>query len=734
MRDIAAAGLSDNLADGTTPEDDPGPLSPEDADSVMVTFRETLRGSTDFLTSAHRAQIDKNHANARSQHPAGSRYLSDAYKRRSRLFKPKTKAAMQRAEAACLAAFFSTQDAVEITAEDEDDAELAAGARTWREALNYRLREDVKWKQNVIGALQNAWVEGICITKQWWDYRVDADGDIVRDRPAVTLIPLGKFRFSPHAEWCDIIGTSPYFIEEMNPTVGEVLEKMMLGPGGEPPVWRPCSAGEVMGSASASKSGLSTNGQTEEEPEKVELHKEARVFRVIMNRGGVDWTFDVLGETHLLTEPTRVKDVMPQAMRNYAIGGVTIESHRPIPQSKVEISEGLQAEINGITNDRRDASRLANSPRYIVNRRSGLDMKAMLRSTPGGVVSATDVNGIIPLETRDVTGSAYKDEESVAASMDEVLGSFSQQSANTNSNIGRTATGLELIASDSNIMTEYAMEMFATTWMQDALRQLLILMQTYETDAQIIGDAMKSADVMTRYGVTVPTERMLRHPVRLRISVGQDATNPERKVVKMRNFIQMAVELGKTVNADEVLKEAAGAMGYDDGTRFIETPPEQAPQEDPAAQAEAAKLEIEGGKLQIAQQKLQQDGQLAMQRMQLDAQKAAQAGNQAEMAHELAVERARLDLDRAQLQAHMHSLGIESAEEIALMRDRTEREKAQLDADTALQQAILQGDITAAIAAQRDSLERDKAAESASVMREGFFAKRAQPQPFGASA
>ena len=61
--------------------------------------RKSYEDSTRFVDSSLRAQWDRNERAFQSRHPTGSKYLSDSYKHRSRLYRPKTRAMIRQGEA-----------------------------------------------------------------------------------------------------------------------------------------------------------------------------------------------------------------------------------------------------------------------------------------------------------------------------------------------------------------------------------------------------------------------------------------------------------------------------------------------------------------------------------------------------------------------------------------------------------------------------------------------------------
>ena len=118
MRSSAAIGLSDTLNDGTitgdelTTEPEATESNAPERSGIMDMSRQCLSDSTTYLDTNWRRQWEVNHDLVQSRHPTGSRYHSEAYKHRSRLFLPKIQAVMRRWESAVSSALFSTNDII----------------------------------------------------------------------------------------------------------------------------------------------------------------------------------------------------------------------------------------------------------------------------------------------------------------------------------------------------------------------------------------------------------------------------------------------------------------------------------------------------------------------------------------------------------------------------------------------------------------------------------------------
>jgi hypothetical protein len=64
-----------------------------------------------------------------SKHPLDSKYNSEAYKYRSKLFRPKTRSVIRKNEAAAATAYFSNVDVVNVAPANEQDPQQVASRR-----------------------------------------------------------------------------------------------------------------------------------------------------------------------------------------------------------------------------------------------------------------------------------------------------------------------------------------------------------------------------------------------------------------------------------------------------------------------------------------------------------------------------------------------------------------------------------------------------------------------------
>ena len=475
--------------------------------------------STDYLNVNFRKQFAKNLANFQSKHPEGSKYHTSAYNNRSRLFRPKTRIAVRKNEAALAAALFSSTDSVSVLAEDSDDPQKRTDAAYWHEVLNYRLDKTIPWFKLAVGAFQKASINGFIISKQVWEYEEYVSGEspmpnpadsskpmiddstgkpimrpemsVLKDRPVIKLLEAENFRFDSACDWTDPINSSPYLIECIPMYVIDIRDKMdSIDPNTGEPEWKPYSDAEIIASGTLEigekkkdgKEGEESGATTELE---VNDYKIVWVCEIIVKRGGEDLIYYTLGTKRLLTEPEPIKDVYKLGHRPFVFGTTIIEAHKAIPASAIQLGESLQAEANDVTNQRRDNVKLILNSRKIALRDANTDLAALQRSVPGGVVLTDDIDSVKPEMTPDVTSSSYADQDRIDNDLDDINGVFNAGSVANSRSLGETVGGIEKVSESADKDTEYILRTFVETWVEPVLKQLIDLEQGYEDDDHI---------------------------------------------------------------------------------------------------------------------------------------------------------------------------------------------------------------------------------------------------------
>jgi hypothetical protein len=173
------------------------------------------------------------------------------------------------------------------------------------------------------------------------------------------------------------------------------------------------------------------------------------------------------------------KDRRPPAQ----IGFCVIETHKPVPTSKIGLTSELQRETNEIGNQRLDNVKFVLNKRWLIRRGANIDVESLLRNVPGGV---TMVNNV---ETDMRAGElAGRDELELSGAgprerrLRRARRQLQPRSVLTNRKLNETVGGMRMMSQGANMMTEYDIRVFVETWVEPVLRQFVKIEQAYETD------------------------------------------------------------------------------------------------------------------------------------------------------------------------------------------------------------------------------------------------------------
>lgn len=537
--------------------------------------QDAFTASDTYFDVAIRPQIEKDIRQFQGYHPNGSKYHSDHYKGRSKIFRPKTRSAIRSSEAQAAAAFFATDDVVNIKPFDDNNQMQAASADLNRELLQFRLTRTIPWFKVLMGAYQEAQVVGVVASMQHWVY----DEKRKLDRPWIDLIPPENIRIDPGASWLEPIESSPYLIVQLPIHIGEIKRKMQ----GSDPVsgsakWHPLDEGALK---SAVKTGDTIRMQRENG--RVDSKDQANVtdFTIawvhlnFIRQNGDDYVFYTLGTQHLLTDPKPIKEVYWHGKRPVVVGNVVLEAHKTYAPSKPALTAEIQSEINEIANQRIDNVKFAMNKRYFVQRGKQVDVRSLVRNTPSSVTLMSDVaNDVKIVETSDVTSSSYAEQDRLNLDFDDMAGAFSGSSVQSNRRLNETVGGMNLLSAGSNALTEYELRCFTETWVEPVLRQIMTLEQHYETDEAVLALCGKKALLNRRYGLTEVTEGLLMQDLVLNVNVGVGSTNQTNQLEKFIYALKSLREVVgdqvfSRIKSDQVVKEIFGKVGYKDGSRFF---------------------------------------------------------------------------------------------------------------------------------------------------------------------
>lgn len=594
------------IEEPSIPLNDASPEQPEQGRDWLGIARDAFKSSTSYLDANWRKKWEDSIAMFQSRHPAGSKYNSEAYKHKSRLFRPKTRSLVRKNEAAVAVAFFSNPDVVTVEAEDDTNQGQVASAELMQHILNYRLQKTIPWFPIVVGAVQTAQVIGIVCSYQYWHYKekvstsytpiaddlgqplIGPEGPVyqevenvkvLKDEPCMQILPPENYRFDAGADWLDVVGTSPYFIRMVPMYVSDVQEKMReTDRKTGQPKWNEYSDAEIRMAMSDYDTTRQARENRREDP-LAERDKPLTEFEIVwchenfVRIDGEEVVYWTLGTHHMLTDPAPLEEVYFHGERPFVIGTCVIEANKAVPDSLVQMGASLQRETNDTINQRRDNVSLVLNKRYVVARGRDVDVQSLLRNAAGSVTMATGVDDVREMEWNDVTASSYQEQDRLNVDFDELTGNFSSSSVMTNRKLNETVGGMNLLSGGASQLTEYLIRTLVETWVEPVLRQLVKLEQAYETDPVILGLAGEKAQLVQKYGIDQITDELLNQELTTRVNVGMGATDPQTKMQKfimaMQTYTGIVTSL-PDVDRDAVRKELFGLAGYKDGVRFFQ--------------------------------------------------------------------------------------------------------------------------------------------------------------------
>lgn len=634
------------------------------ADSWLTRAQSAWQISTTYYETNLQNRQVRNQCLFDSKHPPGSKYHTEPYKYRSRLFRPKIRAAARKLEAAANQAFFSTIDAIDVKPMDDTLANEVIAAKLTDGTLKHHLTNTMFWYQNCVAAVQDAFKTGVCISYNYWlkqvvkhdieqiqfdtggNAIVDKKGnfitktvtkeEIIEDRPCVELMPLNRVRYHPAAHWIDPMNTSPFVCLIRPMYIYDILGKMRDGE------WAEYGQSEIKSAKLSQDNDAVEQRRREGRQDPLDLetpgigHYDMSICLqwFMIDDNGQRVTFWTLGTKYRLSEPVPVKNEFPHGKTPVTMGYLFLEAHKNMPTSGVQLAEQQQKETNDLANARLDNLKFVLNKRYLVRRGANVDIKSLVTNAPASVTLMENIDtDVKPLEWNDINPAAFAEQDRINVDMDELLGSFSQSSVQSNRQLNETVGGMAMLQGSAGQMTDYDLRTFVETWMEPTLRQIVSLLQHYESNEELLNTVGRSQQLEGPI-----KDEMLDGRVQLTVNVGVGAGNP---VFKAQQFIMAIKQLAEIlvmlkqaqingVQGQEIATELFGYIGYKDGSRFFKLDDEGGM--DPQIQELQAQLQELTSKLESKQ--IETEGRLSIERLK-EAAEAGRARKQREHEDEL---------------------------------------------------------------------------------------------------
>lgn len=568
------------------------------------------------------------------EHFTGSKYRSPEYDNRSKLFIPKTRAAIRKDLAAVAASLFGSLDAISCLPGDEADAMQRASAAVIQEVVNYRTdrtsgKAAIPWFHVALGARQTSQLTGICLSKQSWKLDLRREGveesdeededtgkkrmrdvwvpDI--DRPDSQLIPPENFDIDPAADWTNPAQSAAYIIIRWPMRLDEIRRKQR-----DPrQPWNELTEAQLRGASDPSSMDMQAIRRAREQGlDRFDESQTGNTFDVIwvyenfIRAGGEDWTFLSVGHKYMLTDPRPVREVYPEQFgeRPLVMGYGAFEAFRIFPMSNADSWQMLQQEANDLRNLTLDAIKQNVMPVAKVVRGRQVDLEQLRRRGQGSAIMVNNKDDVTWEKVPDVSAGTQAMKQQLDIEFDDLAGQQNYGTVQDNNALGKTLGGLKLAAGAANAVQEFDIRVWIETWAEPVLSQIVRLIQFYESDPIVLGLCGQKAKLFQKYGINEISDELLENEVTIRVNIGLGAGDPQQRLAKFNSAVSVALPLlqldpdfksgKKKINSDEIMQEVFGGAGYrDGGKRFIT---EGQPQQDPSMEPQIDKLKSEAEK------------------------------------------------------------------------------------------------------------------------------------------
>jgi hypothetical protein len=586
-----------------------------DQNKTQIDFLKLVREAEDqaqlYVSQVNRRSWTQTLRAFHNEHFVGSKYTKTDWRNRSKIFRPKTRSAVLKDQAAVAASLFGTVDSVNCLPGNDGDPQQRAAASIMQELVNYRTdrtsgKSAIPWFQVAMGARQDCVLTGVCMSKQSWklelkktgteEFMDDSEGGdailSVRevwepevDRPDCQVFPPENYVIDPAADWTDPAQSAAYVIIK-HPLQMEDVRRNQDRPFNP---WKRVPEEAIRGAYESGKWDTQAIRRARElgvdrmdEATTGTFFQIVWVYEVFMRVDGEDWTFFSCGSQHYLTDPKPVGEVYPEqgGSRPLVMGYGSLEAHRIFPMGPAESWQQYQMELNDIINLQLDAMKQNVMPITKIVRGRQVDLDQIKRRSSGSAILVTNPDDVTFERVPDLPQSIPMLTRELELEFDDLAGQMNGQTAENNNALSRTLGGLKLVSGSANAAQEYAIRIWIQTWTEPVLSQVVNLEQWYESDPVVLGICGQRAQLFKKHGVSKIDDELLEQEVTIRVSVGLGAGDPAQRLQKFTSAVQIVAPLLQQcrefqsgqieMDWEAVVQEVFGAAGYrDGGMRFF---------------------------------------------------------------------------------------------------------------------------------------------------------------------
>lgn len=155
---------------------------------------------------------------------------------------------------------------------------------------------------------------------------------------------------------------------------------------------------------------------------------------------------------------------------------------------EIEPVERIQRAINAVLNQRLDNVQFTLNTMWKVKKGSGVDMHTLI-SSPGNVVTTSDMSAVEPIQIPDVTGATFVQTMNYLTSSLQNGSGITDYTSGINSTANtanKTATGTRLIQQEANAQFKLKVQLFSHMVIQKIANQFKDLRIQYTTEPQVL--------------------------------------------------------------------------------------------------------------------------------------------------------------------------------------------------------------------------------------------------------
>lgn len=605
--------------------------APDGGGDTDAVFMRLLKSASTHARRHHETDLhprwSDNYRAWRNQHYSGSKYTSERWRGRSRLFRPKTRTTVRKRLSDAASSLFATNDALNVDPANRANPRQRAAAALFKEILNYRLHRRsadsaIPWFVTAMAAYQDTQMAGICVSKQYWEYEEVQTGtklepeldmlgmpaidletgmpmmtevpvtEIRKNRPMIRVFPPENVWRDPSANWIEQAQDSGYLILKHPMQMGDVLSMLSRPVAGAGVQWRDIDEASLK-TATGSRGSISERTVREARDDSSTESSEGRsgladeftivwLWENFIRHEGETWHFWSVEDRLVVSDPVPVEIAYPEhkGQRPVVVGFGTIDAHRVDPMSPVESWQSLQMEVNDLVNLRLDALKQSISPVTKVVRGQKISAREIQNRSADGIIYVGHKDDVSWDQIPGPHPSAYQEMERLNADFDDNAGIMSQGSVMTSRTLNETVGGMNMMNQAANSMGQFDVQVWVETWAEPVLRQLVNLERYYETDQFVMTIAGDQAAIEEKYGVAVDFD-LLDEPVSVQLNAGIGVSDPMQRLQKLamagNALIQFSPTAMQRIKQDEIIGEVMGLAGYQDGARFFHPGDDQDP-------------------------------------------------------------------------------------------------------------------------------------------------------------